>query len=285
VSVGQRARRMAAGLGAGERLAQVVGDAVEGASREFAIDAGDFLSAREQGSSSGTRIEQVSASLADAGEILNQSFPEYSETGQFTNVITPVVIPKRRATRAVLPVTILVIAGLVGAVVTAPLGAATALFGPHYWVALLILAVYLWWRRSVVMVPEGCHALITKFGKLETVAGPGRTTLLNPWKQVSYLVNTAKEYPYNAPIREAPTASGVKASVDLFLQFRIEDPAEFIFVLGAVKGFSDKLENAISEVTRSLIYQQRAEGIYDLVGESTQSLLDTLNDRSSRRCG
>ena len=61
-----------------------------------------------------------------------------------------------------------------------------------------------------------------------------------------------EEYPYNAPIREAPTASRVNASVDLFLQFRIEDPAEFIFTVGGVKGYSDKLENAISEVTRAL---------------------------------
>ena len=85
--------------------------------------------------------------------------------------------------------------------------------------------------------------------------------------------------PYNAPIREAPTASRVNASVDLFLQFRIEDPAEFIFTVGGVKGYSDKLENAISEVTRALIYEQRAEDIYDLVGESTQKFLDSLNEQ------
>jgi regulator of protease activity HflC (stomatin/prohibitin superfamily) len=71
----------------------------------------------------------------------------------------------------------------------------------------------------------------------------------------------------------------VNASVDLFLQFRIEDPAEFIFTVGGVKGFSDKLENAISEVTRALIYEQRAEDIYDLVGESTQKFLDSLNEQ------
>ena len=71
----------------------------------------------------------------------------------------------------------------------------------------------------------------------------------------------------------------MNASVDLFLQFRIEDPAEFIFTVGGVKGFSDKLENAISEVTRALIYEQRAEDIYDLVGESTQKFLDSLNEQ------
>ena len=95
--------------------------------------------------------------------------------------------------------------------------------------------------------------------------------------KVSYIVNVTKEYPYNAPIREAPTAGRVNASVDLFLQFRIEDPEEFIFRMGGANGFSEKLHHAISEVTRALIYEQRASDIYDLVGESTQSVLDTLN--------
>jgi hypothetical protein len=101
--------------------------------------------------------------------------------------------------------------------------------------------------------------------------------LFNPWKKVGYIVNVSREYPYNAPIREAPTQSRVDASVDLFLQFRIEDPAEFIFTLGGVKGFSDKLSNAISEVTRTLLYEQRAEAIYDLVGEDTHHFIEALN--------
>jgi regulator of protease activity HflC (stomatin/prohibitin superfamily) len=142
-----------------------------------------------------------------------------------------------------------------------------------------LLAIFSWWRQSVVMVPDGCRAVITRFGKLEEVVDAGRKLLFNPWKQVSYIVNTTREYPYNAPIRQAPTASRVNASVDLFLQFKIEDPAEFIFTVGGVKGFSDKLENAISEVTRALIYEQRAEDIYDLVGESTQKFLDSLNEQ------
>jgi regulator of protease activity HflC (stomatin/prohibitin superfamily) len=129
------------------------------------------------------------------------------------------------------------------------------------------------------MVPDGCRAVITRFGRLEEVVETGRKLLFNPWKQVSYIVNTTREYPYNAPIREAPTSGRVNASVDLFLQFRIENPAEFIFKVGGVKGFSDKLENAISEVTRALIYEQRAEDIYDLVGESTQKFVNSLNDQ------
>jgi regulator of protease activity HflC (stomatin/prohibitin superfamily) len=115
-------------------------------------------------------------------------------------------------------------------------GVALALFGPHLWLLLVLLAFFSWWRQSVVMVPDGCRAVVTRFGKLEEVVEPGRKLLFNPWKQVSYIVNTTREYPYNAPIREAPTASRVNASVDLFLQFRIEDPAEFIFTVGGSRG-------------------------------------------------
>jgi len=254
---------------------------------QFRVNAADFLSARERGQTEGTQIDQADAPLEDAAEVVNRSVPRQDATG-FTNVISPVVLPRSHRSYLWLGVlALLTVAGLAGRTVTGLLeglvatglleGLSTALFGPHYWLVLLAYAAYNLWRNSFVSVPDGCKALVTRFGKLEAVVGPGRTWLLNPWKRVSYIVNTTKEYPYNAPIREAPTSGRVHASVDLFLQFRIEEPAEFIFTLGAVKGFSEKLQNAISEVTRALIYEQKAEDIYDLVGESTQSLLDTLN--------
>ncbi|MBN1210800.1 MAG: hypothetical protein JXB05_38485 [Myxococcaceae bacterium] len=250
---------------------------------QFRVDSRDFISARERGESAGTQIDQQDSPLEDASEIVNRSVPRESESG-YTNVISPVVLPRRHRTYLWLAVVVgLTAVGLVGrfaaGLVNLTLASelSAALFGPHYWLVLLGYVAYNLWRNSFVMVPDGCQALITRFGKLEAVVGSGRTWMLNPWKRVSYIVNTTKEYPYNAPIREAPTSVRVNASVDLFLQFRIEDPAEFIFTLGAVKGFSEKLLNAISEVTRALIYEQKAEDIYDLVGESTQPLLETLN--------
>ena len=271
----------------GDRAQEVVEGLADGEGAEqFRIDARDFLSARERGGTTDTRIEQQSAALSDAAEIVNRSFPTQEPSGRFINAISPVVIPNRQSLFwRLMPIGMLAVFVLVGAAATVALtavgggGLALALFGPHLWLLLVALAVFTWWRQSVVMVPDGCRAVITRFGRLEEVVGAGRKLLFNPWKQVSYIVNTTREYPYNAPIRQAPTASRVNASVDLFLQFRIEDPAEFIFTVGGVKGFSDKLENAISEVTRALIYEQRAEDIYDLVGESTQKFLDSLNEQ------
>jgi regulator of protease activity HflC (stomatin/prohibitin superfamily) len=265
-----------------DMLKQGLGAAAE-RFEQFRVDPRDFVSAREPGETAGTQIDQQDSPLEDASEVVNKSVPRQSDSG-YTNVISPVVLPRRhrRYLWLVVVATLLAMglvgrlaAGLVDVALASELSA--ALFGPHYWLVLLAYVAYNLWRNSFVMVPDGCQALITRFGKLEAVVGPGRTWLLNPWKRVSYIVNTTKEYPYNAPIRQAPTSVRVNASVDLFLQFRIEDPAEFIFTLGAVKGFSEKLHNAISEVTRALIYEQKAEDIYDLVGESTQPLLGTLN--------
>lgn len=242
----------------------------------FDLNARDFPAARGEGGSAGTRINAEHVSLDDAAEALSRSRYEMSQTGP-VHVITPMVMPKGGRLRAMIPVIALVLIGIAGGVVLLPFDLSFAVFGPHYWLLVLVAAAFLWWRQGMVMVPEGCIALISRFGKVEAEVGPGRVTLWNPWKRVSYIVNTTREYPFNAPIRSAPTKSGVQASVDLFLQFRIVSAREFVFVLGAVQGFQDKLNNAISETTRSLIYEQEASGIYDLVGESTARLLEQLN--------
>ena len=260
--------------------------------QQFRINAQDFLSARDESQTAGTEIAQMATSLSEASEVLNRSFSkEKKRGGGHTNVISPVIIPKdTRSYWWVLGAFFFGIIGLVGFFSTTfidnlfgSLSLETdfswVLFGPHYWILLAGYIIYSGWRNTYIMIPDGAQALITKFGKLEKIVGSGRTMLIDPWKKVSYIVNTTKEYPYNAPIREAPTASRINASVDLFLQFRIEDPVEFIFTLGGVSGFSEKLHNAISEMTRALIYEQKAEAIYDLVGEATQNMLELLNSQ------
>lgn len=277
----QRAREVS------EQARNAVEDLAQGQEVEdFEVDEADFPSARERGGTAGTRIEQSSAKLSEAAEIANRSYPERGATGGVVNVVYPVVLPDRQSLFwRLLPIGMIVVFALI-AVLSLGLGAipgvgglALAVAGPHLWLLLVVLSLFVWWRQSVVMVPDGCKALITRFGRLENTAEPGRVLLFNPWKQVGYIVNTVREYPYNAPIREAPTSGRVNASVDLFLQFRIEEPAEFMFTLGGVKGFSDKMENAISEVTRALIYEQDASDIYDLVGEDTEKFIDSMNEQ------
>ena len=254
---------------------------------QFAIDARDFFSARQDNKSGGTQMADITASLDEVAEIINRSFSKEESSGERINVISPVVRPDKNSgsygLALVIPF-ILFVAGVSGALFSGVFSSLTdssfgwAFFGPHYWLLLIMYTAFSIFKARFVMVPDGCQALIYKYGKVEDVVGAGRKWLgFHPRRKVGYVVNTTKAYPYNAPIREAPTSGRVNASVDLFLQFRIDDPEAFIFTLGGVNGFSEKLHNAISEVTRALIYEQKAEHIYDLVGESTQSLLETLN--------
>ncbi|TNM34509.1 SPFH domain-containing protein [Streptomyces sedi] len=250
--------------------------------REDGMDPNDFPAAKDQGgAATDTIMEQKTVALDDAGEALNHSEQRRAGSGS-VHVICPMVIPRGRSLLSMFPVLLLLVVVAVGTLVV---GAATddvltnPLFGIHSWVIVVLAFGFVWWRQGMVMVPDGCHALITRFGKLEQVVGPGRIILLNPWKRVSYIINTTREYPFNAPVREAPTRSGVKASIDLFIQFRISDPVEFVYTLGAVRGFQEKLNNAVSETIRSLIYEQEAAGIYNMVGEDTGRLLEQLNQQ------
>jgi regulator of protease activity HflC (stomatin/prohibitin superfamily) len=250
-------------------------------SQDGGMDPVDFPAARDLGGSIDTLMEQRTVPLDDAGEVLNRSEQRREEREQ-VHVICPMVIPRGRSLVTMLPVSLLLVLGAIAAVVIGVAGGnvlTNPFFGVHYWVLSVLAVGFVWWRQGMVMVPDGCAALITRFGKLEQVVGPGRVILLNPWKRVSYIVNTTREYPFNAPVREAPTKGGVKASIDLFIQFRISDPVEFVYTLGAVRGFEEKLSNAVSETIRSLIYEQEAAEIYNMVGEDTGRLLEQLNQQ------
>lgn len=270
-----------AGAAGGDGTAGPVAGGGQSAPEGEGMDPADFPAAREQGGSIATVMTQKTVPLDEAGEALNRS-EQQRGGGQQVHVICPMVMPKGRSFLSMLPVGLLLVLGVIGSTVVGAAGGEVLthpLFGWHYWVISVLAVCFVWARQGMVMVPDGCQALITRFGKLEKVVGPGRVILLSPWKRVSYILNTTREYPFNAPVREAPTKGGVKASIDLFIQFRINDPTEFVYTLGAVRGFEEKLSNAVSETIRSLIYEQEAAGIYDMVGEDTGRLLEQLNQQ------
>ena len=153
-SLGERARDLTEGIAWEE-------------SEQFRIDARDFLSARERGGTTGTRIDQQTAALSDAAEIVNRSFPTLEPSGRFINAISPVVIPNRQSLFwRLMPIEMMVIFLFVGALVTLGItsfagGVTLALFGPHLWLLLVLLAFFSWGRQSVVMVPDGCRAVVS----------------------------------------------------------------------------------------------------------------------------
>src|ERR687890_473903 len=141
-----------------DRLGERAQDLTEGMqdSEQFRIDARDFLSARERGGTTGTRIDQQTAALSDAAEIVNRSFPTLEPSGRFINAISPVVIPNRQSLFwRLMPVGMMVVFLFVGALVTLGIagfvvgGLALALFGPHLWLLLGLLAFFSWLRPSL----------------------------------------------------------------------------------------------------------------------------------------
>ena len=69
LSVRDAARDIVSGRDPREAVSGAVQKTVEG----FGLDPGDFIAAREQGASTGTRIEARSTPLNNAGEVLNRS--------------------------------------------------------------------------------------------------------------------------------------------------------------------------------------------------------------------
>ncbi len=270
-----------------DRIQQVLQTANQIAESEeferFMMNAQDFASQRGVEGSATTKLSQSIATLNDAAQLLNSSTTKTNENGSTVNIVSPVVIPRGHRSWGWAFITLMLLAGGILGWGAGNLGFLPdftwVFFGPHYFAILFGYVAFHIWKNSYVMIPDGCTALITRFGKVEREVGAGRHYIFNPWVRVGYIVNTTRQYPYNAPIREAATQEQVNASVDLFLQFRIKDPRAFIFSLGGVNGFSEKLQNAISEQTRALIYSQKAEDIYDLVGESTSMLLNSLNEQ------
>lgn len=148
MSFAQTVRGAASAIAQGADPRQALGDAVNQAADQFGLDPGDFLAARDQGASVGTRIEQQTTSLANAGEALNRSRYESGPDGP-VHVICPMVIPRGRTASAMLPVILLVVLGLVGSLVTLAIpGATLVLFGPHYWLLVAAIGAFSWWRLS-----------------------------------------------------------------------------------------------------------------------------------------
>ena len=153
---------------------------------QFRVNASDFLSARERGESPGTQISQMTVSLSEAAEVLNRSFAKTEDDGRYTNVISPVVIPKEtRSFWWIFWALLGLMFGLVGLTLSSGLDSllgfsrvSLVFFGPHYWVVWLAYVGFSIWRNSFVEIPDGCQALITKFGKVEKVVGPGRTQII-----------------------------------------------------------------------------------------------------------
>ncbi|NEC50988.1 SPFH domain-containing protein [Actinospica acidiphila] len=213
--------------------------------------------------------------------------------GGEAGTLLPVIIPKhRRRLWWMLPLWVGGYALLSGVMLTLKesgsdgLGgmAAGALATLSYVVGVLLLVIggLWWWRSSIVEIEQGTHGVLTRYGAVVRTLDAGRHYLWHPWSRVDFVVDTATEIPYSAPVMACPTQENVPLrSIEFFLKFRITDAVLFVRTIGA-GNFDLVLSSAVQDAIRQRARRVRTERAYDLRGSDVADMQDLLNRQLDR---
>ena len=194
--------------------------------------------------------------------------------------IVPVVIPKDRRRYGWLFL-LGVAVYLIGVAIFAGNMAFTglALAGAVFFV--LIAALWLW-RSAIVEIEQGTTGVLSSYGKIIGTLSPGRHYLWWPWQKVEFVVDTATEIPYLAPVAVCPTQENVPLkAIEFFLKFRIQEPIAFVRTIGA-SNFDLVLSSAVQDAIRQRSRRVRTERAYDLRGGDVGDMQDYLNRQLER---
>jgi regulator of protease activity HflC (stomatin/prohibitin superfamily) len=148
---------------------------------------------------------------------------------------------------------------------------------------LLVALAALWlWRSAIVEIEQGTTGVLSSYGKITGTLSPGRHYLWWPWQKVEYVVDTATEIPYLAPVAVCPTQENVPLkAIEFFLKFRITAPIDFVRTIGA-SNFDLVLSSAVQDAIRQRSRQVRTERAYDLRGSDVGDMQDYLNRQLER---
>ena len=189
--------------------------------------------------------------------------------------IVPVVIPKDRRRYGWLfllgaAVYLIGVAIFAGNLAFTGLAVAGAVF------FILIAALWLW-RSAIVEIEQGTTGVLSSYGRITGTLSPGRHYLWWPWQKVEFVVDTATEIPYLAPVAVCPTQENVPLkAIEFFLKFRIIEPISFVRTIGA-SNFDLVLSSAVQDAIRQRSRQVRTERAYDLRGGDVGDMQDYLN--------
>src|ERR671921_1966855 len=194
--------------------------------------------------------------------------------------IVPVVIPKDRRRYGWLymlgvAIYMLGFALFSGSSALAVLAVLAAVF-------FLGLALLWLWRGAIVEIEQGTTGILSRYGRIEGTLSPGRHYLWRPWDRVEFVVDTATEIPYLAPVAVCPTQENVPLkAIEFFLKFRITAPIDFVRTIGA-SNFDLVLSSAVQDAIRQRSRQVRTERAYDLRGGDVGDMQDYLNRQLER---
>lgn len=195
--------------------------------------------------------------------------------------IVPVVIPKHKRGYSQLYLAgftaYLLIAGILlilfGGLPGAGLGGLAIVFG----LILGLVTGVSWFNSARISIEQGTTGVMSEWGKITRTLSPGLHYLWGPWQKVEFIVDTATEIPYTAPVLSVPTHENVPLkTIEFFLKFRIVDPLAFVRSLGATNFdavLSSMVQDAIRQRTR-IIQTERA---YDLRGADVGDMQEILN--------
>ncbi|MDQ3237991.1 MAG: SPFH domain-containing protein [Actinomycetota bacterium] len=150
--------------------------------------------------------------------------------------------------------------------------------------AFLFLALaLLWlWRGAIIEIEQGTTGVLSRYGQVVGTLSPGRHYLWWPWEKVEYVVDTATEIPYLAPVAVCPTQENVPLkAIEFFLKFRITDPVAFVRTIGA-SNFDLVLSSAVQDAIRQRSRQVKTEKAYDLRGSDVGDMQNYLNRQLAR---
>lgn len=212
--------------------------------------------------------------------------------GGEAGTLIPVIIPRsRRRLWWMLPLWLGVFALLTGVMLTLRVdsdGLGDLAYGALATLAyvlgtlLLIAGGLWWWRSSIVEIEQGTHGILTHYGAYTRTLEAGRHYLWHPWARVEFVVDTATEIPYSAPVMACPTQENVPLrSIEFFLKFRITDALLFVRTIGA-GNFDLVLSSAVQDAIRQRARRMRTERAYDLRGSDVADMQDLLNRQLSR---
>ncbi|MGV9871208.1 SPFH domain-containing protein [Streptomyces cellulosae] len=213
--------------------------------------------------------------------------------GGDAGTLLPVIIPKhRRRMWWMLPLWLGVYALLSGVMLSLKESGSDGLGGMAagalatlsytFGVLLLVIGGLWWWRSSIVEIEQGTHGVLTRYGAVVRTLDAGRHYLWHPWSRVDFVVDTATEIPYSAPVMACPTQENVPLrSIEFFLKFRITDAVLFVRTIGA-GNFDLVLSSAVQDAIRQRARKVRTERAYDLRGSDVADMQDLLNRQLDR---
>ncbi|WP_240136395.1 SPFH domain-containing protein [Streptomyces sp. MUM 178J] len=230
--------------------------------------------------------------------VISEAVAPWSEIAQLlrggeAGTLIPVIIPRhRRRLWWMLPLWLGLFALLSGVMLSVreagSKGAADVAYGAlaalsyTVGVLLILLGGLWWWRSSIVEIEQGTNGVLTRYGAVTRTLDAGRHYLWHPWSRVDFVVDTATEIPYSAPVMACPTQENVPLrSIEFFLKFRITDAVLFVRTIGA-GNFDLVLSSAVQDAIRQRARKMRTEHAYDLRGSDVADMQELLNRQLSR---